>query len=872
MRSLCLLAFLLVATGVSTRAAAPSSSSADLKVTVQDQTGAALVIAVVTFVDSAGALHTLTVDARGVAAFAALPEGPGELRVAADAFKSYSGPIVLKKGANAFSLQLPLANITAEIVVRQEEADRQGNSFVSTLDERQIAELPDDPDEMEQMLQQMAGPGAVMRINGFRGGQMPPKNQIRQIRFRMNSYAAENHDAGGFGIDIFTKPGTDAWRGMSSFGFRDESLNARNAFAPRLGPEQYRRVGINFNGPLVKNKTSLAVSTDGNFSYDSKTINAETPDQSISAQVRRPSDISNVVVRVEHALTAKQSLMVEVQHHDDERRNLGVGDFDLPSRAYHRDGKETVVRGSLNGLVAPKVANELKVQFSGNTTTTGSLSAAPAVIVLDSFSTGGAGQQSDRTTHAFEVDDNVDFSFSKKHAVRAGLQLESYWYDSLDLQNSNGTFTFASNNAYELALANTYQQRQGGTPINFAQYQLGVYAQDDWTISKKLSLSLGLRQELQNTLGDRLNLAPRVGFTWAPSKWTVRGGWGIFNDWYDSSVYEQTLLVNGVNQSDLVILRAGYPDPYAGAIASVLPPSVVEAAAGLRMPHLSQASVGVERNWGDLRVQTSYMAQRSLSQLRSVNTNAPPSLTGQRPNEDLGTVTTVEGAGRLAVDRLQVNVNWAQPQRRLLFGLNYILSSTKNSADSVLSLPSNSLDPDLDYGPSLQDARHRLFAIASFGLPLKMRTFITSQYASALPYNIITGLDNNGDSVSNDRPAGVGRNSARASATWNLNARLGRTFSFGPPRAGGPQGPMPPGGPIRVRGGPGGPGGDGPRMFGPADPNAGRYSVELYAQAYNILNRVNFQTYSGSVRSRTFGDPVSAGPARRIELGVQFGF
>ena len=323
---------------MSPRPRAPSSSSADLKVTVQDQTGAALVIAVVTFVDSAGASHTLAVDARGVAAFAALPEGPGELRVTADAFQSYRGPIVLKKGANAVSLQLPLANITAEIVVRQDEADRQGNSFVSTLDERQIAELPDDPDELEQMLQQMAGPGAVMRINGFRGGQMPPKNQIRQIRFRMNSYAAENHDAGGFGIDIFTKPGTDAWRGMSSFGFRDESLNARNAFAPRLGPEQYRRVGINFNGPLVKNKTSLAVSTDGNFSYESKTINAQTPDQSISAQVRRPSDISNVVVRVEHALTAKQSLMVEVQHHDDERRNLGVGDYDLPSRAYHRDG------------------------------------------------------------------------------------------------------------------------------------------------------------------------------------------------------------------------------------------------------------------------------------------------------------------------------------------------------------------------------------------------------------------------------------------------------------------------------------------------------------------------------------------------------
>ena len=876
MRVLGWLTILLLSAGVTTGAAAPSSSSADLRVTVQDQTGAALVIASVTFVDSAGAAHTLPVDARGVAAFAALPDGPGELSVAADGFQSYRGPLVLKKGANAVSLELPLATISAEIVVRQDEADRQGNSFVSTLDERQIAELPDDPDELEQMLQQMAGPGAVMRINGFRGGQMPPKSQIRQIRFRMNSYAAENHDAGGFGIDIFTKPGTDAWRGMSSFGFRDESLNARNAFAPRLGPEQYRRVGLNFNGPLIKNKTSLAVSTDGNFSYDSKTINAQTPEQSVLGQVRRPSDISNIVVRVEHALTARQSLMVEGQHHDDERRNLGVGDFDLPSRAYHRNTKETVVRGSLNGLVLPKVANELKVQYSGDTATTGSLSAAPAVIVLESFSTGGAGQQSDRTTHAFEVDDNMDFSFSKKHAVRAGLQLESYWYDSSDLQNSNGTFTFASNNAYVIGLANTYRQRQGGTPVDFAQYQLGVYAQDDWTLSKKLSLSLGVRQELQNTLGDKLNLAPRVGFTWAPSKWTVRGGWGIFNDWYDSSVYEQTLLVNGVNQSDLVILRPGYPDPYDGALASVLPPSLVAATSGLRMPHLSQASVGVERNWDNLRVQASYMVQRSLSQLRSVNTNAPSSPAGPRPDEDLGTVTTVESAGHLAVDRLQVNVNWSQPQRRLLFGVNYILSSTKNSADSAMSLPSDSLHPDVDYGPSLQDARHRLFAIASFGLPLKLRTFITSQFNSALPYNIITGLDNNGDSVSNDRPADVGRNSARGSTAWNLNTRLGRTFSFGPARAGGPQGMPPGGGPIRMRGGPGGPGGgggDGARMFGPGDPNAGRYSVEIYGQAYNVLNRVNYQSFAGSLRSPfAVGTPLSSGPARRIELGVQFGF
>ena len=56
------------------------------------------------------------------------------------------------------------------------------------------------------------------------------------------------------------------------------------------------------------------------------------------------------------------------------------------------------------------------------------------------------------------------------------------------------------------------------------------------------------------------------------------------------------------------------------------------------------------------------------------------------------------------------------------------------------------------------------------------------------------------------------------------------------------------------------------------DPNAGRYSVEWYLQAYNLLNRVNYLNYSGSIRSTFYGEPTSAGPARRIEVGMMFGF
>jgi hypothetical protein len=852
-------------------AAAPEPPAAELRVTVLDQTGAALVTATVTVTSDAGAQQTWPVDDKGVVVFRGLTAGTWRVTVHAEAFQSYDGPVTLKKGSNAVSVRLPLANLNEEVVVRQDESDRRGNSFVQTLEPAEIAELPDDPDELEQVLMQMAGPGAVLRVNGFRGGQLPPKSQIRQIRFRMNSYAAENHDAGGIGIDVLTKPGLDAWRGMSTFSFRDESLNARNAFADTVGPEQYRRAGLNFNGPLVKGRTSLAVATNGNFSYDSETLNAQTPDGKVNGQVRRPSDISNVTVRVEHTLTTTQMLLVEVQRHDDERRNLGVGEFDLPSRAYQRNNQETVLRGSLNGLVAPKIANELRAQYSGEEATTSSASFDPAVIVIDAFADGGAGQKSRRRTRSLEIDDNVDFSFSKKHAVRAGLSLEADWYDSLDERNANGTFTFASLNAYEIGQANTYTARTIGTPIAFGQYQLGVYVQDDWTPSKAFSLSLGLRQELQNTLSDRVNLAPRVGFTWALGSFTVRGGYGIFNDWYDSSLHEQTLLVNGENQSDVVVQLPGYPDPYSGAVADVLPPSVVLAARGLLMPYVQQASIGVERSWGDFRVQASYMRQRGDTALRSRNVNAPVPGSG-RPNPSIGNEVQIESAGRLAQDRLHVNVNYRNQERRFFTGINYTLSSTKNDSDSPLSLPSNSLDPGVDYGPSGQDARHRLFAIASFGLPLKLRTFWMSQFVSALPYTIITGLDNNFDSVTNDRPAGVGRNSARGSASWNLNARLSRAFTFGPPREG-DQGPVGPGGgPIRMRGGRGD-GDGGPRvMMSSLEPDAGRYSIELYVQAFNLLNHTNFTTYGGSLRSPFFGEPVSAAPARRIELGVQFGF
>ena len=85
---------------------------------------------------------------------------------------------------------------------------------------------------------------------------------------------------------------------------------------------------------------------------------------------------------------------------------------------------------------------------------------------------------------------------------------------NFDARNAAGTFTFGSLDAFAAGLPNTFTQRLGQVDTAFTQYQLGVYWQDDVRLNRSLSVSLGVRQEMQTHIDDRMNLMPRLGFTW----------------------------------------------------------------------------------------------------------------------------------------------------------------------------------------------------------------------------------------------------------------------------------------------------------------------------------------------------------------------
>ena len=311
----------------------------------------------------------------------------------------------------------------------------------------------------------------------------------------------------------------------------------------------------------------------------------------------------------------------------------------------------------------------------------------------------------------------------------------------------------------------------------------------------------------------------------------------------------------------------GYTDPSGGAIATPLPPSKILQAAGLSMPYVRQASIGIERTvLQALRLQASYMMQRGVDQFRSSNINAP--IGGVYPDPLYGLVTELQSTGSSDLDRLMININYANPQRRLFFGGNYQLSRILNYTDSDFSLPADNYDLAAEWGPSSRDARHRFFAMANIGTPKNTRVALFVQGSSALPYNLTTGFDTNGDTVINDRPNGATRNTLRGATNINLNLRLSKTFAFGPQQQTTSDG-MP-----RFRGGPpgggrGGPGGPGMMMM---DGGTNRYKMEFYVQAFNLLNRTNFQNFVGNLTSDYYGTALSSSPARRIEVGINFGF
>jgi len=168
--------------------------------------------------------------------------------------------------------------------------------------------------------------------------------------------------------------------------------------------------------------------------------------------------------------------------------------------------------------------------------------------------------------------------------------------------------------------------------------------------------------------------------------------------------------------------------------------------------------------------------------------------------------------------------------------VSYTLSKHNNIADDIFSAfnPANSFRFEDEHGPSLRDQRHRFVFSGLWDLPHEFQISGVFTAASARPYNVITGTDDNGDGFLRDRPAGVSRNSARGSDFVNLDLRVSKWFTL-----------------------------------------ADKYKFQFLVDFFNLTNHDNFdpESFNGNLASGdNFGKPSVAFNPRQIQLGVRFQF
>lgn len=867
-------------------AAAQSTRTGRLTITVADQTGAVIPNATVTITGqeaatSAVKLPPAQTSPQGVAVFEPLPQGRYQVEAAFEGFETtVVRDVRVRQGDNRQRVALAIKRVEDTVVVGQDAAaaasDRRGPTFGTVLTREQIDALSDDPDEARRQLEELAGPGATLRVDSFEGAPLPPKSQIRMIRISRDQFAAEHHSAGGLLIEIVSQPGIGPLRGNVNMRLRDGSMTGSHPLLGRKGPERSQDYFFNLGGSLVQERTSFSVTVGQSSGFDTPTLTvARTGGTQSELGLRRPRDQTSLSFTLDHALTPDQTLRIGGSRSANSNRNLGIGDFDELERAYESEATNYNLRAQHVGPVGRRFFINSRIQVFWADSLTRSAVEAPTVRVIDAFTSGGAQQSGGTRSRRVNIASDLDY-VRGRHSVRTGVLFDGGWFRSDAFSNYLGTYTFESLEAYAQGRPRSHTRRVGDPRIDYFNLQAGVYVQDDIRVRPNLSLSPGVRVEMQTHVGDVNNIGPRVGVTWAPGtggRTTLRASAGIFYDWLGTGTYEQTLRIDGFRQRELNVADPAFPDP---GDEGILPPVNRYLLGDLELPRQVRFSGGIERSLTrTTRLGVTWAHMRGTSLRRGENLNAPTD--GVRPDPAFANVIRVVSDAESRQDTVSVffSASFARPPaggavfappstqrfdwRRSSVSAQYVSNRLRGNSDGDFWVPPTGA-LDQEWGTSPGEIRHRVIVQASSQF---LRNFTTSwnlNLSSGMPYTVFTGFDDNGDLIFNDRPAGVARNTLRAPRQVSLNALFNYSFTFGPPAT-------TPGqitGIAIVNGV--------PTAQTIAAPQNGRFRVGITVNAQNLTNRANYVGYTGVLTSPLFGRPRDVANPRRFDISVNFGF
>ena len=544
--------------------------------------------------------------------------------------------------------------------------------------------------------------GSNSVMGGARGGKAMPIDAVKEYQVLLTPYDARYGDFAGLLVNVVTKSGTNEFHG-SAFGYlRNETLARSTGF---LGGSSYerRQYGLTLGGPLIRSRVHFFLAPE--FQDDAEPASGpyigQGPDAPVPVPVSaaavdsfasllrargfdaghggRVTSINPVTAffgRMDVSIPEWRSRLALRHTFSDVVRTQfarsNTNRFALSSNSYALQFTKRSTALQLFTQPAANVFNELLIAHSTIPNGAARYTYAPTVIVTVPSATGPGtatlvagppdlGQGTRIINNSVEVTDHLGIQLDEHHALSLGVRSEWFQYHGKTVPGSYGRWTFPSLDALARGQASRYDLSRdfgaASTPLNGVQ--VGVYLNDEWRASDRLTITGGLRADIlsydaepqynaaidsvfgrrtSDFPGTSVNWSPRFGLSWEPTadgRTRIRGGVGLFAGrpplgWLRSSLRQngtgiRRLSCVGVAGSTVVPAFSLDPgaQPNACANGKTFSSGVVDLVdRQLRMAETFRASIAVDRElpW-DVVATAEGMYTRNRSDFLLVNMN-----------------------------------------------------------------------------------------------------------------------------------------------------------------------------------------------------------------------------------------------------------
>lgn len=857
-------------------------------------------------------------DAGGHYVFSCIRQRSGVLSAEAQGFEAWKQAVSLSAGAVVpMNVTLAISSVETNVQVNADSStDAMNSTDTISFNTDEIKQLPDDPDdllaELRMFASQLGGDPSAARIlvDGFQNaGTMPPKSAIASIRINPDLFSAEYQwppYSGGV-IQITTKPGMSTWHGSAFVVGSPSATNATDPFSLSPTPASRIRYGGDLSGTLLPRRADLAFALEKRDIHEFAVVNAQTLGPAgvavpFSQAVAVPQHLWIGSLRNGWQVSSNDTGFVSFAGNLNQTDNFGVGGLVLPEAGYSSRISQYDLRGSNTQTFGANLVHRSRVGFTWKRTLNTPNSTATSMQVAGYFTGGGAiGQNRDDRENDLEVDDDVMLTHGKT-TLTFGVQSLGFFVHDQNPNTFNGEFIFGGGSApvldaqnqptgqtttitsleqYRRALAGlsggtptVYQVNTGDPLVNFTQWNVALFAEDSVHLSPQLTVSAGLRQQMQTAPTSLTNFDPRIGLDWVLNKkatWSFHFHVGFFGDPNGVQAVSDTFRLNGVRQTQHNVYSPNFSAPLTPALGSIAVTTIDERSAHLVQKDIFNISAYLDHNFvQSWHVRVGFYLGQDADRPVWRNINAPlvtssnntapdptASLLAPRPYAPNENIVQYQSGGHLNGELGSVSVD-QHAAKHFSFSLYYRHAHFKSDGGNGVGQAQSSYSSG---GESSRADWLRSDSVSLTGtvkFPWKIEEGIQFDAASGAAYNIVTGTDDNGDGSFNDRPAyatapGPGVYSTRYGLlTANaINGNLPRNA-----------GTMP--GVVHLAT-------NLSRAFSLTADRNHPHTLTFNARAANLLNHTDV-TAVNSVLSTTLGQPTVAEPARRIEFGTTFSF